>query len=135
MVVFTHNDPDLLKKAARTKIIYKVESIAAFALQGAFLDSLDATTDRNAKGIALPVAWAEARGWSGYLLAMSEDALAKADTLGIGKWFLADPECPASAASVERLPPPATSCPSSCALPFHPCPCPCPSPPPLRSSP
>lgn len=43
---------------------------------------------------ALPVAWAEARGWSSYLLALSEDALAKADTLGIGRWFLADPDCP-----------------------------------------
>jgi uncharacterized protein YaeQ len=49
VVVFTHNDPDLLKKAARTKAIHKSESIEVFALQGAFLDSLDATTDRNAK--------------------------------------------------------------------------------------
>jgi uncharacterized protein YaeQ len=49
VVVFTHNDPDLLKKAARTKAIHKAESIAVFALQGAFLDSLDAVTDRNAK--------------------------------------------------------------------------------------
>ena len=45
---------------------------------------------------SLPVAWTEARGWSGYLLALSEDALAKADSLGIGKWFLADPDCPTS---------------------------------------
>jgi hypothetical protein len=43
---------------------------------------------------SLPVAWAKARGWSSYLLALSEDALDTADTLGIGKWFLADPECP-----------------------------------------
>jgi len=49
-----------------------------------------------------PVAWAEARGWSGYLLALSEDALAKADTLGIGKWFLADPHCPASLRELAR---------------------------------
>ena len=49
LVVFTHNDPDLLKKAARTKAIHKAESIEVFALEGAFLDSLDATTDRNAK--------------------------------------------------------------------------------------
>jgi len=49
VVVFTHNDPDLLKKTARTKAIHKAEAIEVFALQGAFLDSLDATTDRNAK--------------------------------------------------------------------------------------
>jgi uncharacterized protein YaeQ len=49
VVVFTHNDPDLLKKAARTKAIHKAESIQVFALPGVFLDSLDATTDRNAK--------------------------------------------------------------------------------------
>jgi uncharacterized protein YaeQ len=51
VVVFTHNDPDLLKKAARTKAIHKAASIQVFALEGAFLDSLDATTDRNAKWI------------------------------------------------------------------------------------
>jgi uncharacterized protein YaeQ len=49
VVVFTHNDPDLLKRAARTKAIHKAESIEVFALDGAFLDALDATTDRNAK--------------------------------------------------------------------------------------
>jgi uncharacterized protein YaeQ len=49
VVVFTHHDPDLLKKAARSKAIHKAESIQVFALPGAFLDSLDATTDRNAK--------------------------------------------------------------------------------------
>jgi len=48
VVVFTHNDPDLLKKAARTKTIHKAESIKVFALAGEFLDSLDASTDRNA---------------------------------------------------------------------------------------
>jgi hypothetical protein len=51
---------------------------------------------------SLPVAWAEARGWSGYLLALSEDALAKADTLGIGRWFLADPHCPRSLRALAR---------------------------------
>jgi len=51
VVIFTHNDPDLLKKAARTKTIHKAESIEVFALQGTFLDSLDATMDRNAKWI------------------------------------------------------------------------------------
>jgi uncharacterized protein YaeQ len=49
VVVFTHNDPDLLKKAARTKAIHKAESIEVFALDGNFLDSLDATMDRNAQ--------------------------------------------------------------------------------------
>jgi uncharacterized protein YaeQ len=49
VVVFTHNDPDLLKKAARTRAIHRAESIEVFALDGAFLDSLDAATDRNAK--------------------------------------------------------------------------------------
>jgi uncharacterized protein YaeQ len=49
VVVFTHNDPDLLKKAARTKAIHKAESIEVFALDGKFLDSLDATMDRNAQ--------------------------------------------------------------------------------------
>jgi uncharacterized protein YaeQ len=47
VVVFTHNDPDLLKKAARSKAIHKAESIDVFALDGAFLDGLDAVTDRN----------------------------------------------------------------------------------------
>ena len=51
---------------------------------------------------SLPVAWAEARGWSGYLLALSEDALAKADTLGIGRWFLADLDCPPSLRELAR---------------------------------
>lgn len=51
---------------------------------------------------SLPVAWAETRGWSGYLLALSEDALAKADTLGIGRWFLADPDCPTSLRELAR---------------------------------
>ena len=51
---------------------------------------------------SLPVPWAEARGWSSYLLALSEDALTKADTLGIGKWFLADPDCPTSLRELAR---------------------------------
>lgn len=49
LVIFTHNDPQLLKKAARSKPIHKVEAIEAYALDGAFLDALDAATDRNAK--------------------------------------------------------------------------------------
>jgi len=51
---------------------------------------------------SLPVAWAEARGWSSYLLGLSESALETADTLGIGKWFLADPDCPATLRDLAR---------------------------------
>ncbi|MEO8213101.1 MAG: YaeQ family protein [Myxococcales bacterium] len=49
VVVFTHHDPELLKKAARSKAIYKADAIEIFALEGAFLDELDAATDRNAR--------------------------------------------------------------------------------------
>jgi uncharacterized protein YaeQ len=49
VVVFTHNDPELLKKAARTKAIHKADAIEVYALDGAFLDALDAATDRNAR--------------------------------------------------------------------------------------
>jgi hypothetical protein len=45
---------------------------------------------------SLPVPWAEARGWSHYLLSLSDDALTTADTRGIGRWFLTDPDCPQS---------------------------------------
>jgi len=48
VVVFTHNDPQLLKKAARAKAIHKVDRIEVYALDGAFLDALEAVTDRNA---------------------------------------------------------------------------------------
>ena len=47
--VFTHNDPELLRKAARAKIIHKAAQIEVYALDGAFLDALDAATDRNAR--------------------------------------------------------------------------------------
>jgi uncharacterized protein YaeQ len=49
VVVFTHHDPELLMKAARTKPIYKSETIEVYALDGGFLDALDKATDRNAK--------------------------------------------------------------------------------------
>jgi uncharacterized protein YaeQ len=49
VVVFTHNDPALLDKAARARPIHKVDAIEVYALDGAFLDTLDAATDRNAK--------------------------------------------------------------------------------------
>jgi uncharacterized protein YaeQ len=48
VMVFTHNDPELLKKVARSRAIYKVARIEVYALDGAFLDALDAATDRNA---------------------------------------------------------------------------------------
>jgi uncharacterized protein YaeQ len=49
VVVFTHNDPGLLKKAARSKAIYKADDIEIYALDGALLDALDSATDRNAR--------------------------------------------------------------------------------------
>jgi uncharacterized protein YaeQ len=49
VVVFTHNDPELLKKAARSKAIHKVDAIEVYALDGALLDELDAATNRNAR--------------------------------------------------------------------------------------
>jgi uncharacterized protein YaeQ len=49
LVIFTHNDPDLLQAAARERAIHRVESIEVYALDGAFLDALAAVTDRNAK--------------------------------------------------------------------------------------
>ncbi|HEY4185852.1 MAG TPA: YaeQ family protein [Polyangia bacterium] len=49
VVVFTHNDPGQLKKLARAKAIHKAEAIEVYALDGAFLDALDAATDRNAR--------------------------------------------------------------------------------------
>jgi uncharacterized protein YaeQ len=51
LVVFTHNDPELLLAAARARSIHKAASIEIYALDGAFLDALDAATDRNAKWI------------------------------------------------------------------------------------
>jgi hypothetical protein len=66
-------------------------------------DLLDEASDVLLERVhCLPVAWAEARGWSSYLLALPEDALDTADTLGIGKWFLADPACPASLRELAR---------------------------------
>ena len=48
VVIFTHNDPALLQKAARAKVIHKASAIEIYALEGAFLDALDLATDRNA---------------------------------------------------------------------------------------
>jgi uncharacterized protein YaeQ len=49
VVVFTSQDPELLKKAARTKAIHKADAIEVYALEGALLDALDAATERNAR--------------------------------------------------------------------------------------
>jgi uncharacterized protein YaeQ len=48
-VVFTHNDPELLREAARARSIHKADRIEIYALDGAFLDALAAVTDRNAR--------------------------------------------------------------------------------------
>jgi uncharacterized protein YaeQ len=49
VVIFTHNDPALLKKAARGKTIHRAGAIEVYALDGALLDALDSVTDRNAR--------------------------------------------------------------------------------------
>jgi uncharacterized protein YaeQ len=49
VVVFTHHDPELLKKAARSKAIHKADGIEVYALDGALLDALDGATERNAR--------------------------------------------------------------------------------------
>ena len=49
VVVFTQNDPEVLKKAARSKAIHKADAIEVYALDGALLDALDAATERNAR--------------------------------------------------------------------------------------
>ena len=49
LVVFTHNDPELLLAASRERPIHKADSIEVYALDPAFLDALAAVTDRNAK--------------------------------------------------------------------------------------
>jgi uncharacterized protein YaeQ len=51
LVVFTQNDPAQLQKAAQTRAIHKAEEIAIYALPPAFLDALDAATDRNSKWV------------------------------------------------------------------------------------
>jgi uncharacterized protein YaeQ len=48
VAVFTQHDPELLKKAARARAIHRVAEIAVTAIDPAFLDALDAVTDRNA---------------------------------------------------------------------------------------
>jgi uncharacterized protein YaeQ len=47
VIVFTHNDPELLKKSARATTIHKVEAITVWAFDPAFLDVLAAATERT----------------------------------------------------------------------------------------
>jgi uncharacterized protein YaeQ len=49
LVVFTQHDPELLRKAARERDIHKVDQIAVYALDRAFLQGLEAVTDRNTR--------------------------------------------------------------------------------------
>jgi uncharacterized protein YaeQ len=49
VVIFTQYDPRLLRKEADSRAIHKVEQIEVYALDPAFLDELEAATDRNSK--------------------------------------------------------------------------------------
>src|SRR4051812_959350 len=49
VVVFTQRDPRLLIKEAQTRPIHKVEQIEVYAIDPAFLDRLEAITDRSAR--------------------------------------------------------------------------------------
>ena len=49
VVVFTHNDPRFLQKEAASRTIHRLEAIAAYALDGAFLDALGQTLARTTK--------------------------------------------------------------------------------------
>lgn len=49
VAVYTHQDPELLRRAARDRPIHRAEEIEVVALSPAFLDELEAVTDRNAR--------------------------------------------------------------------------------------
>jgi len=51
VVVFTQHDPEQLKKEARTRAIHQAARIEVYALEPAFLDALDAATNRNARWV------------------------------------------------------------------------------------
>ncbi len=53
VVVFTQHDPALLKKTATERDIHQVESIEAYAIAPAFLDELDAATNRNTEWVVV----------------------------------------------------------------------------------
>jgi uncharacterized protein YaeQ len=47
VAVFTYANPELLRKESRAKKIHRAEAIEVYVLDPAFLDALDAVTDRN----------------------------------------------------------------------------------------
>ena len=49
VAIYTHAEPKLLQKEARTRPIHKVEQIALHAFETSFLDELEKVTDRSAK--------------------------------------------------------------------------------------
>ena len=49
VVVFTHRDPELLKRAARAQRIHRGETIEVMALNETFLEALAAVTERNTR--------------------------------------------------------------------------------------
>ncbi len=51
VVIFTQHDPALLRKAATERDIHQVETIEAHAIAPAFLDELDAATNRNTEWV------------------------------------------------------------------------------------
>jgi len=51
VAVFTHRDPELLKKAARGETIHRAEAIDVRAVDPALLDALEAATDRSSKWV------------------------------------------------------------------------------------
>jgi uncharacterized protein YaeQ len=56
VVVFTHNDPALLQRNARDKVIHRAADIEVYALAPGFLDELEAETDRNTKWVLVHTA-------------------------------------------------------------------------------
>ncbi len=47
VVVFTHHDPELLRKSAGERAIHKADRIEVYSLGAAFLDALDAVTEKR----------------------------------------------------------------------------------------
>jgi uncharacterized protein YaeQ len=47
VLVFTHNDVEVLKKSARGSRIHRAEEIEVYALAPAFIDALAALTERS----------------------------------------------------------------------------------------
>jgi uncharacterized protein YaeQ len=56
VAVFTHHDPELLRQGARDKAIHRADAVEVYALTPAFLDGLDAATDRNSKWVLVHTA-------------------------------------------------------------------------------